>query len=64
MAHLYEVGTRVWQADVTEGWMAADVVKKRIDGDKVVLVCRLINGEVRTFNRVKKSIEALMKTPE
>lgn len=46
MAHIYEVGTRAWQPDATEGWVASEVEQKLVDGDKVKLVFRLENGEV------------------
>lgn len=48
MAHIYEQGTRAWQPDQTEGWVASEVVDKQIAGDKVKLVFALENGEVRT----------------
>ena len=47
MATLYDVGTRAWQPDPTEGWIASQVEKKQINGDKVTLVFQLDNGEVR-----------------
>ena len=47
MAHNYNVGTRAWQADPTEGWIASEVESKNIQGDQVKLVFRLENGEVR-----------------
>ncbi|KAK7520889.1 uncharacterized protein IWZ02DRAFT_272146 [Phyllosticta citriasiana] len=47
MAHIYEVGTRAWQPDATEGWVASEVEQKLVDGDKVKLVFRLESGEVR-----------------
>lgn len=47
MAHIYEVGTRAWQPDPTEGWVASEVKEKLVDGDKVQLVFELENGEVR-----------------
>jgi myosin-5 len=46
MAHNYEVGTRAWQPDPTEGWIASEVKEKVVDGDKVQLVFLLENGEV------------------
>lgn len=47
MAHNYNVGTRAWQPDTTEGWIASEVESKKIGGDQVKLVFRLENGEVR-----------------
>lgn len=47
MAHIYDIGTRAWQPDTTEGWVASEVSEKQIDGDKVKLVFQLENGEVR-----------------
>jgi hypothetical protein len=46
MAHIYETGTRAWQPDPTDGWIASEVVDKKIAGDKVTLVFQLENGEV------------------
>ncbi len=46
MAHSYDVGTRAWQPDATEGWVASEVESKNIEGDKVKLVFQLANGEV------------------
>lgn len=46
MAHNYEVGTKAWQPDVTEGWVASELVSKTLNGDKYTLVFQLENGEV------------------
>lgn len=46
MSHTYDVGTKAWQPDQTEGWVASEVSKKSVDGDKVTLVFTLENGEV------------------
>ena len=46
MAHNYDVGTRAWQPDVTQGWVASEVVSKTANGDKILLVFNLENGEV------------------
>ena len=47
MAHNYDVGTRAWQPDPTEGWVASQVVSKTQVGDsKVRVVFELENGEV------------------
>ena len=47
MAHMYDVGTKAWQPDQTEGWVASEVTEKRVDGEKVRLVFVLESGEVR-----------------
>ena len=47
MAATYDVGTKAWQPDATEGWVASEVEQKIVDGDKVQLVFQLANGEVR-----------------
>ena len=47
MAHNYDVGTRAWQPDPTEGWIASEVESRDIQGDKVQLLFRMANGEVR-----------------
>ena len=46
MAHSYDVGTRAWQPDPTEGWVASEVESKKVEGDQVKLVFQLANGEV------------------
>lgn len=46
MAHSYDVGTRAWQPDATEGWVASEVEAKNVQGDKVKLVFQLATGEV------------------
>ena len=46
MAHNYDVGTRAWQPDPTEGWVASEVRSKTVHGDKVTLLFELVNGEV------------------
>lgn len=46
MSHNYDVGTRVWQPDATEGWVASEVVNKSVDGDKITLTFKLENEEV------------------
>ena len=38
MAHIYDIGTRAWQPDEKEGWVASEVTDKQIAGDKVTLV--------------------------
>jgi len=49
MSESYDVGTRAWQPDPTEGWVASEVIKKTVDGSKVSLVFQFDNGEVRTI---------------
>lgn len=51
MAHIYEVGTRAWQPDPTEGWLASEVKEKLEDGEKVQLIFELENGEVGALER-------------
>jgi len=46
MAHFYDVGTRAWQPDTEEGWIASEVEEKKVSGEKVKLVFRLANAEV------------------
>ena len=46
MAHNYDVGTRAWQSDAAEGWVASTVERKKVEGDKVMLIFQLDNGEV------------------
>ncbi|KAF2095223.1 myosin-2 [Rhizodiscina lignyota] len=48
MASIYDVGTRAWQPDPTEGWVASELEEKLVDGDKVKLIFKLANGETKT----------------
>ena len=32
MAHPYDVGTKAWQPDATEGWVASEVTEKKVQG--------------------------------
>lgn len=47
MAHFYDVGTRAWQTDPEEGWISSEVEEKKVLGETVRLVFRLVNGEVK-----------------
>ena len=51
MSHTYDVGTKEWQPDTTEGWVASEVEQKIVDGENVTLVFALENGEVRWWTR-------------
>ncbi|GAQ09035.1 myosin-2 [Aspergillus lentulus] len=57
MAHNYEVGTRAWQPDPTEGWIASEVKEKVVDGDKVQLVFLLENGETKTLETTQAELQ-------
>ncbi|CAN8095733.1 unnamed protein product [Discula destructiva] len=57
MSSNYDVGTRAWQSDATEGWVASEVVKKQIDGDNVVLTFKLENGEEKELKVTLKALE-------
>ncbi|KAM0813464.1 putative Myosin-2 [Seiridium cardinale] len=56
MSQSYDVGTRAWQPDATEGWVPSEVVKKTIDGNKVILEFKLENEEIK---KVELSLEGL-----
>ncbi|KAF2756040.1 myosin-2 [Pseudovirgaria hyperparasitica] len=56
MTTLYDVGTKAWQPDATEGWVASEVESRQVDGDKVKLVFKLENGETKS---VETTLEAL-----
>ncbi|KAI3323126.1 P-loop containing nucleoside triphosphate hydrolase protein [Xylariaceae sp. AK1471] len=59
MSHNYDVGTRAWQPDATEGWVASEVVNKSVDGDKVTLTFKLENEETK---QVVVSVDALQNS--
>lgn len=48
MAATYDVGTRAWQPDAAEGWVASELISKTAEGPKTKLVFQLDNGEVYT----------------
>jgi hypothetical protein len=56
MASAYEVGTRAWQPDTAEGWVASELINKTVDGSKVKLTFQLENGETKD---IEVSAEAL-----
>ncbi|KFY20781.1 hypothetical protein V491_03434 [Pseudogymnoascus sp. VKM F-3775] len=57
MAHNYDVGTRAWQPDPTEGWVASEVISKTQDGDKFNLVFELANGEQKKVEITAAALE-------
>lgn len=61
MAHSYEVGTRAWQPDATEGWISSEVTEKLVEGEDVTLVFELENGEVCQIIRSRSCSNASWK---
>ncbi|EMC97157.1 hypothetical protein BAUCODRAFT_32899 [Baudoinia panamericana UAMH 10762] len=57
MSHTYDVGTKAWQPDATDGWVASEVVEKKVDGEKVFLVFALQNGENRTVETTLAALQ-------
>ncbi|EEH23363.1 hypothetical protein PABG_05574 [Paracoccidioides brasiliensis Pb03] len=57
MVHIFDVGTRAWQPDPTEGWVGSEVVEKLVDGDKVTLVFSLDNGETKTVETTEAELQ-------
>ncbi|EME43214.1 hypothetical protein DOTSEDRAFT_72564 [Dothistroma septosporum NZE10] len=58
MSHTYDVGTKAWHTDATEGWVASEVTQKQVDGDKVKLVFTLESGEEKV---VETTLDELSK---
>ncbi|KAK8004396.1 hypothetical protein PG989_004115 [Apiospora arundinis] len=58
MSSNYDVGTRAWQPDATEGWVASEVVNKVVDGSKVTLVFKLENEEEKTIELSLEGLES------
>jgi hypothetical protein len=56
MAATYDVGTKAWQPDVTEGWVASEVEQKKVDGEKVTLIFHLANGETKSIETTLAAI--------
>lgn len=57
MAHNYEVGTRAWQPEATEGWVASELIKKTETPTGFDLVFKLENGEEKTIKTTKAALE-------
>lgn len=57
MSQSYDVGTRAWQPDATEGWVASEVVKKSIDGNKVILEFKLENEEASLARSISRRVK-------
>ncbi|KAI5286117.1 Myosin type-2 heavy chain 1 [Ascosphaera aggregata] len=57
MAHQYEVGTRAWQPDPTEGWVGSELIEKKDEGDRVKLIFQLQNGETKEVITTQADIE-------
>ncbi|KAF2142904.1 uncharacterized protein K452DRAFT_297422 [Aplosporella prunicola CBS 121167] len=55
--HLYEIGTRAWQPDATEGWVASEVSQKIVDGEKIKLVFKLESGEEKTVETTEETLQ-------
>ncbi|KAK5135961.1 hypothetical protein LTR08_004419 [Meristemomyces frigidus] len=58
MAHMYDVGTKAWQPDPTEGWVASEVTERKVKGDKVMLVFMLENGETKAVETTLETLQA------
>ncbi|KAK7910959.1 hypothetical protein PG985_013440 [Apiospora marii] len=58
MSSNFDVGTRAWQPDATEGWVASEVVSKQVNGDKVTLVFKLENEEEKTVELSVAGLES------
>ncbi|KAK3905406.1 hypothetical protein C8A05DRAFT_12755 [Staphylotrichum tortipilum] len=58
MSESYDVGTRAWQPDPTEGWVASEVVRKSVDGSKVVLEFKLENGETKKLEVALEDLQS------
>ncbi|PNY18319.1 myosin MYO2 [Tolypocladium capitatum] len=56
MASTYDVGTKAWQPDAAEGWVASELITKTVQGSKAKLVFQLDNGETKT---IEVPVEAL-----
>ncbi|OAX79462.1 hypothetical protein ACJ72_06220 [Emergomyces africanus] len=57
MVHIFDVGTRAWQPDPTEGWVGSELVEKLVDGDKVTLIFSLENGETKTVETTEAELQ-------
>lgn len=58
MAANYDVGTRAWQPDKNEGWVASEVISKKADGNKIILDFQLENGETKTITVTAEAVQS------
>ncbi|KAJ3537438.1 hypothetical protein NM208_g6316 [Fusarium decemcellulare] len=58
MASAYEVGTRAWQPDTAEGWVASELINKTIEGSKVKLTFQLENGETKDVDVTAEALQS------
>ncbi|KAI8714190.1 hypothetical protein NCS52_01138500 [Fusarium sp. LHS14.1] len=58
MASTYEVGTRAWQPDAAEGWVASELINKTIDGNKAKLTFQLENGDTKDINVTVEALQS------
>ncbi|KAJ6438711.1 myosin V [Purpureocillium lavendulum] len=58
MASTYDVGTRAWQPDAAEGWVASELITKNIDGPKATLVFQLENGQTKTIEVPAEALQS------
>jgi myosin-5 len=58
MAQNYDIGTRAWQPDSTEGWVASELVDRIIEGAKAKLVFQLENGETKTIEVPTEALQS------
>ncbi|RKF59384.1 Myosin-2 [Golovinomyces cichoracearum] len=56
MADSYHVGTKAWQPDPTEGWVASELTSRRTEGEKVFLEFTLTNDLTKT---IETTLDAL-----
>ncbi|RSM01855.1 hypothetical protein CDV31_011139 [Fusarium ambrosium] len=58
MASTYEVGTRAWQPDAAEGWVASELIDKTIDGNKAKLTFQLESGETKVIDVTVEALQS------
>nr|RBQ85760.1 hypothetical protein FVER53263_07789 [Fusarium verticillioides] len=58
MASAYEVGTRAWQPDTAEGWVASELINKTVDGSKVKLTFQLENGDTKDIEVTAEALQS------
>ncbi|PHH51707.1 Myosin-2 [Ceratocystis fimbriata CBS 114723] len=47
MVQTFEIGTRAWQPDATDGWVASELIAKTEEGANVKLTFKLESGETK-----------------
>ncbi|KKA25976.1 hypothetical protein TD95_002153 [Thielaviopsis punctulata] len=58
MSQTYEIGTRAWQPDATDGWVPSELISKNEEGPNVKLVFQLESGETKEVVVTQEALQS------